>query len=181
MFALIIFLSCLFGVVAIGVMAAYSDFKGMIIPNMHSVIIFAVFVVCYLVLWALGQDAVFSPILSHVLGFVLVFVASFALFAFKIWGAGDQKLLSAFSIWMGFAAIPSFLVYTSLFGGVLGIAALLIRKFKPFKSPEKDSWLDQVQNGAGKVPYGIAIVLGALASFAKIGYFNVDSFSLFLG
>lgn len=180
MFSLIVFLSFIFVAIAYGVMAAMSDFKGMIIPNMHSVIIFGLFVGCYAVLWLLGGADVFSPLLSHVLGFVLVFAGSFALFAFKLWGAGDQKLISAFSIWMGFSAIPVFLVYTSLFGGMLGLIALYLKKYKPVKEPPKDSWIDKVQSGVGKVPYGIAIALGALASFAKIGYFSIDTFRIFL-
>ncbi len=179
MFSLIVFLSFLFVVVAYGIMAALSDFKGMIIPNMHSLIIFGLFVGCYVILWGLGDTGVFSPLLSHILGFILVFTGSFALFAFKLWGAGDQKLISAFSIWMGFSAIPVFLVYTSLFGGMLGLVALYLKKYKPVKEPLKDSWIDKVQSGIGKVPYGIAITLGALASFVKIGYFNIDTFRIF--
>ena len=180
MFSLIVFLSCLFVVVAYGAMSAISDFKGMRIPNTYSVIIFSIFVGCYLVLWLLGGVGPFASISSHLVGFVLVFLGSFALYAFKVWGAGDQKLISAFSIWMGFSAVPASLVYTSLFGGLLGVTALLLKKFKPVKEPLKGSWIDQVQNGASKVPYGIAIMLGALASFVKIGYFNVDTFRIFL-
>lgn len=180
MFLLIIFLTCLFLSVAVGVMAAVSDYKGMIIPNSYSVIIFALFCFCYLVTLVFGDVDVFTSLLSHVLGFVLVFAGGFALFAFRVWGAGDQKLLAAFSIWMGFAGVPVFLVYTSLFGGVLGLAAILLKKFKPVKEPLEGSWVAQVQGGASKVPYGIAIMLGALASFVKIGYFSIDTFRIFL-
>jgi len=178
--ALIVFLSFIFIACAFGVMAAVSDFKGMRIPNMYSVVVFCLFVVCFTAMWGLGTKEVFSSIASHSLGFVLVFASSFALYAFKVWGAGDQKLISAFSVWMGFSAVPVFLVYTSLFGGVLGIVALLLRKYKPVQSPASGGWVEQVQNGGGKVPYGIAIVLGALASFVEIGYFGVDSFRIFL-
>ena len=180
MLLLIIFLFCLFVAVAYGAMAAVSDFKGMTIPNMHSVVIFALFVACYLVLWVFGGAGVFSSVLSHLLGFLLVFALGFALFAFKVWGAGDQKLLAAFSVWMGFSGVPVFLVYTSLFGGVLGLVALYLKKYKPVAEPPKGSWIDQVQGGASKVPYGIAIMLGALASFVKIGYFSIDTFRIFL-
>ena len=180
MFSLIIFLSCLFVVVAYGAMAALSDFKGLRIPNMYSVIIFALFVVCYVLLMLFGGALPFSTIASHILGFVLVFLGSFALYAFKVWGAGDQKLISAFSIWMGFSAVPVFLVYTSIFGGLLGISALILKKYKPVKDPAKGGWVEQVQNGVSKVPYGIAIMLGALASFVKIGYFSIDTFRVFL-
>ena len=180
MFLLIIFLSSLFVAVVYGVMAAVSDYKGMTIPNLYSVIIFSVFVVCFGVLTLFGAGNVFSSVLSHLLGFVLVFIGGFAFYAFKVWGAGDQKLISAFAIWMGFSGVPVFLVYTSLFGGVLGLSALYLKKFKPIKEPLKGSWVDQVQSGAGKVPYGIAITLGALASFLKIGYFSIDTFRIFL-
>jgi len=180
MFLLILFLASLFVAVAFGVMAAMSDYKGMTIPNMNSVVIFCVFVVCFGALSLFGAADVFSPVLSHLLGFVLVFLGGFAFYALKVWGAGDQKLMAAFAIWMGFSGVPAFLVYTSIFGGVLGLVALYLKKYKPVREPLKDSWIDQVQSGAGKVPYGIAITLGALASFAKIGYFSIDTFRIFL-
>jgi prepilin peptidase CpaA len=181
MFALVVFLSGLFVVIAYGGMAAYSDFKGMTIPNQYSIVIFGVFAVCYALVWLLGGGSAFAPILSHLLGFVLVFIFGFALFVLKVWGAGDQKLVSAFAVWMGFSGVVVFLFYTALFGGLLGIVALCLRKFKPVKEPGEGSWIAQVQDGGGKVPYGIAIMLGALASFVKIGYFSVDTFRIFLG
>jgi len=110
----------------------------------------------------------------------LVFFGGFAFYAMKVWGAGDQKLMAAFAIWMGFSGIPVFLVYTSIFGGILGLAALYLKKYKPVKEPLEGGWVEQVQSGVGKVPYGIAITLGALASFAKIGYFSIDTFRIFL-
>ncbi|MFK7840513.1 MAG: prepilin peptidase [Bdellovibrionales bacterium] len=180
MFSLIVFLSFLFFVIAYGVMSAISDFKGLRIPNINSVVIFVLFCVCYGLLWILGGVGPFASIGSHLIGFVIVFLGSFALYAMKVWGAGDQKLISALSIWMGFSAVPAFLVYTSLFGGVLGLTALVLKKFKPVQSPLEGSWIAQVQDGVGKVPYGIAIVLGALACFLKIGYFSVDTFRIFL-
>jgi len=180
MFLLIVFLASLFIAMAFGVMAAISDYKGMTIPNMHSVVIFAVFVMCFGALSLFGAGAVFSSVLSHLLGFVLVFFGGFAFYAMKVWGAGDQKLMAAFAIWMGFSGIPVFLVYTSIFGGILGLAALYLKKYKPVKEPLEGGWVEQVQSGVGKVPYGIAITLGALASFAKIGYFSIDTFRIFL-
>lgn len=180
MISLVLFLSGLFVVLGIGAMAAFSDFKGLIIPNVYSVVIFGVFFVVYGALWLLGDVSVFKTFVSHLLGFAVVFVSGFILFALKVWGAGDQKLSSAFAIWLGFSGVPVFLIYMSLFGGLLGIAALVLRKYKPIQEPAKDGWVDQVQNGAGKVPYGIAISLGALASFLKIGYLNLDTFRVFL-
>ena len=177
---LIIFLACLFTAVAFGVMAAMTDFRGMKIPNLYSVLIFAAFVVCYGALWVGGYaDSVFSPLLSHVSAFAAVFVITLLLFFARVWGAGDQKLISAYAIWFGIGGLPVFLIYTTLFGGILGVGALVLRKWKPFKTPPKGSWIDQVQAGASKVPYGMAITAGALASFVKIGYVSFDTLRIF--
>ncbi len=180
MLFLIIYLALIFVVLGVGAVAAHSDIKGMTIPNVHSVIILAAFVPCYGLLWLGGYEAAFFPLMSHVLSFVLVFVLTAGLFALKLIGAGDSKLASAYAIWMGVPGLVPFLFYMALAGGVLGLCALILKKYTPVKDPKPDSWVAQVQGGANKVPYGVAIVIGALASFVKIGYFNVDNFSLFI-
>lgn len=181
MIALIIFLTCVFSAAAIGVMAGVADFRGMTIPNAFSALIFGLFCLCYALMWAFGMQAVFAPLLSHVLGFVVVFVVTLALFVFKVWGGGDHKLMSAFAVWFGLVGLIPFLVYTVLLGGLLGIAALVLQKYKPVKNAAEGSWIAKVQNEQGKVPYGIAIAFGALASFVKMGYFSTDTFRIFLG
>lgn len=181
MVALIVFLSCVFVALAVGAFAALSDFRGMVIPNVYSLVIFGLFVLCYGVLSVFGGVGALSSLSSHLIGFAVVFVLTLVLFAAKVWGGGDQKLISAFAIWFGFSHIPVFLFYTVIFGGVLGVAALVLRKFKPIKAPVQGSWIEQVQAGGNKVPYGIAIFCGALASFVKIGYFSADTFRIFLG
>lgn len=180
MFFLIVYLTSIFVVLGVGVIAAHSDIKGMTIPNICSVIILAVFVVCYLVMWLSGNEAIFYPLLSHILAFVLVFLSTLALFAFKLVGAGDSKLSSAYALWMGMQGLIPFLFYMALAGGLLGVFAVILKKYAPIKDPKPDGWVAQVQGGASKVPYGVAIVIGVLASFVKIGYFNVDNFSLFI-
>lgn len=170
----------IFVALGVGVMSAHSDVKGMTIPNFHGVIIICAFVLCYGALWLGGYQEAFYPIVSHLLSFGIVFGATVALFALKLIGAGDSKLASAYAVWFGVPGLIPFLFYMALVGGVLGLFALLIRKFKFFKDPKPDSWIAQVQGGENKVPYGVAIVIGALASFIKIGYLNVDNFSLFI-
>ena len=53
MFSLLIFLTCLFAAGGVGVLAAYSDFRGLTIPNWHSGLIIGLFFVCYGFLWFL--------------------------------------------------------------------------------------------------------------------------------
>lgn len=180
MFFLIVYLTSIFVVLGVGAVAAHSDVKGMTIPNMYSLIIMGAFAVSFGVLWLGGYGQAFFPLLSHVLAFLIVFGLTAALFAFKLIGAGDSKLASVYALWMGVPGLIPFLFYMALVGGVLGLVAIILQKFKPVKSPKPDSWIAQVQGGASKVPYGVAIVIGALASFLKIGYLNVDNFSLFI-
>lgn len=73
-----------------------------------------------------------------------------------------------------------FLFYMALVGGVLGLVALALRKWKPVKNPAEGSWIARVQAGENKVPYGAAIAAGALASFVELGYFSSEVLSSFL-
>ena len=180
MILLIIFLMCLFVVMGTGVLAAVADFRGMTIPNLYSAIIIAALVVCYAVLWLGGRDEVFYSPLSHILSAVIVFGLTLLMFMAKIVGAGDSKLASALALWVGLKGLVAFVFYMSVAGGLLALVALALKKWTPVKNPPKGSWVEQVQGGASKVPYGIAIVLGALASFVKIGYFEGEVLSSFL-
>lgn len=180
MLALILFCTCLFVACGFGVLAAWSDIKGMTIPNTYSVYIIAAFAVCFVGMWGFGHADVFSVWWSHLLAGVVIFGLTAPLFFYGIMGAADSKLATAFSFWLSLKGIFPFLVYTALAGGLLALACLVLKKFKPVKNPLEGSWVAQVQDGADKVPYGVAITIGALASFAKIGYVDLSMFALFV-
>ncbi|MGQ0526922.1 MAG: A24 family peptidase [Alphaproteobacteria bacterium] len=181
MLLLIIFLACIFVAVGAGLLASLSDFKGLTIPNSYSVIIIAAFCAAYLSLWFFGRGEVFSPLLSHGLSALFIFVLTAALFATKIMGGGDSKLASAYALWVSLVGLVPFLFYTTLTGGVLGLISLVLLKWKPVKNAQAGSWIARVQAGESKVPYGIAIVIGALASFCNLGYFELETLRSFLG
>ncbi len=180
MLLLIVFLMCLFVACGAGLLAAYSDFKGMVIPNMYSALVVGSFVVAFGLLWLAGRDDVFVSIWSHLLAALVVFGVTAAMFALKGLGAADSKLGTAYALWAGLSGLLPFLFYMAVIGGLLGVAGLVIKKQKPFKAPKEGGWVDRLQKGESKVPYGIAIVGGALASFLKIGYFNGDVMASFL-
>jgi len=180
MVLLIVFLVCLFSAVGVGFLAAYADFKGMTIPNFYSAIILGAFLTGYLILWLFGREDVFGAFVSHLLSGGLVFALTLVMFALKGIGAGDSKLATAFAFWVGLRGLMPFLFYMALMGGVLGLVALVLRKFKPLKNPAEGSWIARVQAGENAVPYGIAIVAGALVSFIKLGYIGTEVFSSFL-
>ncbi len=162
-----------------GGLSARSDLRGMVIPNKYSVVVLGAFVFAYAGVHLFGAPIFFSP-LSHILAGGLVFAVTLVLFGFGLIGAADSKLASAYAFWVGMQGVLVFLFYMAVFGGVLGLMGLYISKRRPFKSPLEGSWVAQVQGGASKVPYGVAIVGGALASFAKLGYFSFDLYgSLF--
>jgi prepilin peptidase CpaA len=155
-------------------MSAISDYKGLIIPNRYSVIIILSFFMGYLALYLGGVNTQFmEPILTHALSALLVFFVTFIMFALNVWGAGDSKLSLAFALWVGLKGVVSFIFIMTIFGGVLGLLALIIKKKNLFKGAAKGSWPDRVNNGENAVPYGIAISFGALISFWQLGYFHV--------
>ena len=170
MIALVIFLTFLFIAIAVGAMAAWSDFKGLTIPNWHSAVIFLSFVVAYCLMRLLGHGDIFSSLWSHGAAGLVVFAVTALLFALGTMGAGDSKLSTAYAFWAGMAGLPAFLFYMALMGGFIGLATLFLRKRKPFRNASPGSWIARAQAGENKVPYGIAIVFGALASFVHLGY-----------
>lgn len=172
MVALILFLTCLFVAVAVGAMAAWSDIKGLVIPNWHSGVIIVSFLTAFVLMQLLGHPDIFSTLWSHFMAALIVFAVTATLFGLKTIGAADSKLSTAYAFWAGIAGLPAFLFYMSVVGGLVGLGALALQKWQPVKNPAPGGWVARVQAGENKVPYGIAIVAGALASFVKLGYFN---------
>lgn len=169
------FLFFFFGVLAtLGMcgLAAWTDFRGYRIPNLVSVVIAASFVVAYGVTWMTGQnEIVFMSIKSHLGAALIVLFVTFAMFAFKIFGAGDSKMAAAVSLWLGFPGLAPFLFYMTLIGGVLAATSLILRRYKPFKNLPA-CWPQKAQEGSSDIPYGIAIAGGALIAFFFLGYFD---------
>lgn len=172
MISLTLFLIFILAVLGVGILAGYSDLRGLVIPNIYSILIAAGFPVCFALMWLLGDAAVFKALWSHIGALVVILLVSAAMFHFKVMGAADSKLASAYALWLGLGGLPVFLFVMSLVGAVLGVIALYIRKKKPFKEPAPESWVGQLQAGKSKVPYGIAIVCGAAYGFYTAGYLD---------
>lgn len=180
MILLIIFLICVFVTLVVGGLAALSDIKTMTIPNNYSLYVIVSFFIAYGALYLGGQENVFSPFLSHMISAALAFFVTLGLFAMRIIGAGDSKFATACALWFGVKSLLAFLFYMTLSGGVLGMIALYIKRKKPFTDPADGSWVAQVQGGAEKVPYGVAISFGMLVAFMHAGYFSTDVLGSFV-
>ncbi len=180
MILLIIFLICLFVTLGVAVMAGVADFKRMKIPNVYSLYIIIAFFVAFTALYFGGNDEVFSSIYMHILSALVTFLVTFILFGLKLLGAGDSKFATACAFWVSLKYLPIYLFFMTLFGSVLGFVALYLKNKKPFKSPVDGSWIAQVQGGASKVPYGIAIAVGLFVSFLHTGYLSTNVLASFL-
>jgi prepilin peptidase CpaA len=141
-------------------LAAFSDLFTMTIPNRVSAILLGAF---FLVAPFAGLDL--GQIGFHMAAAVLVFAVCFCLFAVKVMGGGDAKLLTACAVWFGLnASLVAFLVYVSIFGGLLTIAVLLLRK-QENAILASGIPVPQLLLTAKKIPYGIAIALGGFAAY----------------
>ena len=68
-----------------------------------------------------------SDLLSHLGAGAVVLAVVFVFFARGWIGGGDAKLAAATALWFGFAHLLDYLLYASLFGGVLTLAIIYFR------------------------------------------------------
>ena len=146
------------GFVLLTLYAAVSDLLTMTIPNRISIALVLLFVavapVSHLDLTTFGLHMAVGA------GALLL---TFALFSFGLFGGGDAKLAAAIALWMGPAAGAAFAVQTALFGGVLALVFLVVRRLPMPALATRPAWSRRLLDRTGGIPYGIAIAAGALA------------------
>ena len=96
--------------------AAAFDILTMRIPNGVSLGIAAAFLVV-----APIAAMPMREMLMHLLVGAAVLIAGMILFSLRFVGGGDAKLLAAASLWIGAEQLLPFLIYVTLFGGVLAL------------------------------------------------------------
>jgi len=140
--------------------AACSDFLTMTIPNRVSAILLASFLIVA-PLAGLGL----TDIAVHLAAGLIVFSVCFALFALNVMGGGDAKLLTASAVWFGLTfSLFEFLIYVSFFGGLLTFAILSLRSHTNTILASGLPVPGHILL-AKKVPYGIAIGIGAFMAY----------------
>jgi prepilin peptidase CpaA len=105
-----------------------------------------------------------EQILMHTGAGLLVLAASIVLFALGGFGGGDAKLLSAAALWIGFDQLVPFLLYVTVFGGLLAFAILVYRRL-PILGIRAPDWAMALHKPGSGIPYGIAIASAALLIF----------------
>jgi prepilin peptidase CpaA len=150
------------GFVTLMAIAAFEDFRRLVIPNGV--------VVGLCVLWPFYlATAPGSTLISAMTALgcgVAVFLAGAMLFSRGLIGGGDVKLLAAATLWAGPAKILPLLALTGLLGGLLGLFVLLpaglefvgLRR----RTPQGVSEAAGIRPSSAVVPYGVAIAAAAL-------------------
>jgi len=94
-------------------------------------------------------------------------VAGIAMFSAGWIGGGDAKLFAVCGLWLGWHEALPFVVWTAIAGGALAVTLLGLRKLVAAWPRQGPNWWSRLMTPGGDVPYGIAIALGALATFPE--------------
>ncbi len=144
--------------------AACSDMARYIIPNWVSIALAVSFPIA-----ALASGMPLPQIGMHLLFGATVLAVGFFLFAAKIFGGGDAKLLAAATVWTGFQGFAPFIFWTAAAGGLMAAALLAARQFvkQAETNPPFVNHLLRKQNG---IPYGVAIMAGGLMALPTLSF-----------
>ena len=96
---------------------------------------------------------------------VLVLIAGMALFALRVIGGGDAKVMAAASLWLGAGALLPFLIWTAILGGALSLLLILGRSWVSPHMAGAPAWVSTLFQPRGDIPYGVAICGGALMAY----------------
>lgn len=137
--------------------AASSDLLTMTISNRVSLILVTGF---FVLAGVTGMNP--ATLGMHVGAALMVVAVAFALFTQGWIGGGDAKLAAATALWLGFDLLLPYLVWASLFGGVL---TFLLLRFRALPLPDflaGQQWARRLHRMDAGVPYGVALAAAAL-------------------
>jgi prepilin peptidase CpaA len=154
--------------------AAASDLFTMTISNRVSLALVAGFL-ALAVLSGMGL----SDILLHVGAGAAVLAVAFGCFAMGWVGGGDAKVAASAALWFGFGHLLTYLVYASLFGGVLTLALLQFRQWPLPYAFTGQAWLLKLHAKESGIPYGIALAIGALMIYPETDWIRAVDLARF--
>jgi prepilin peptidase CpaA len=146
---------------ALVIVAAVTDIASYTIPNRLNLVLAAAYPAAALML---GHSPAEIGV-GLAIGFAALIVGM-GLFAAGWIGGGDAKLFAAVALWLGWPALVSFIMATSLTGGALALLLLNARAawVRPYLAGAPP-WLARLTTTDEPVPYGVAIAVGALVAF----------------
>ncbi|HEY0648860.1 A24 family peptidase [Phenylobacterium sp.] len=131
------------------VWAAVSDAIWRRIPNASVLAVVALYAV-----WAVLVGG--AGLVGALVTAVLFLAVGFGLFALRIWGGGDAKLLAAVALFAGFAHFSTLILVTAVAGGLMAVVSLASRPARALVI-----WNMKGKGDFGRgIPYGVAIAAG---------------------
>jgi prepilin peptidase CpaA len=106
----------------------------------------------------------------HVAAGAFVLVIGFGCFAMGWIGGGDAKLAAAIAMWFGFDYLLEYLVYASLFGGVLTALMIQFRLLPLPAALARQAWILRLHEKGAGVPYGVALAAAALFVYPQTNW-----------
>jgi prepilin peptidase CpaA len=97
----------------------------------------------------------------------------FALFAFRIFGGGDAKLLAGLAPWVGLSGVAQCVVNIAFAGAVLAVALIVFRQTPLLPVYARAPWVMRLHQRPKDIPYAVAIAAGGLLSFKTTPYFQL--------
>jgi prepilin peptidase CpaA len=150
------------------IIAALNDLYEFKIPNWVSAVLF-----CSYFAAGLGLGAEPAALLEGFLFACAALVVGFGLFAARILGGGDAKLLAAIAPWIGPAALAPFIINMAVAGGAFSIALIAFRKAPALPVYAQAPWLLRLHQRPKDIPYAVAICAGGLLSFSQTPLFQL--------
>ena len=150
------------------IIAALNDLYEFKIPNWISLVLVASYFVA-----GVGLGASASMLLEGLLLGCAALVVGFSLFALKIFGGGDAKLLAACAPWLGLSALGGYLFNVAIAGAALAIVLMLFRRAPALPFYATSPWLMRLHERPKDIPYGVAIAAGGHLSFSQTPLFQL--------
>jgi prepilin peptidase CpaA len=149
------------------IFAASMDLVSMTIPNRVSIFLFYAFL-------ALAPFANLSleQFVWHIAAAIVVFVPTMTLFALRMLGGGDVKLLTAIALWVGWDNLLAYVVLAGFCGGILAVGLLVLRTVPLPLVLMQQPWIFRLHKPGGGMPYGIALCAGALVVYPQTIWFT---------
>ena len=136
--------------------AAGWDLASYTIPNFLSLALLATFAT-----FALAAGLTPGAVGWHLLAGLLGLFIGFTLFALGYIGGGDAKLVAVVVLWLGFRDLMPYALLASLFGGVLSLGIVLLRRCPLPDVLARQGWIAKLHDARSGIPYGVALAAGA--------------------
>jgi prepilin peptidase CpaA len=146
---------------ALVITAALKDLTSMTIPNWISGLLVIGFFPA-----VLASGLGWGELARHLAVGAGALLLGMGLFAARVIGGGDAKLMAAAALWLGLKSSVIFLLWTGVAGGLFCVALILARRnFQAFAAGR--GWVGHLLEPKGDIPYGVAICAGALMAFPE--------------